>query len=306
MANPQVFLEISIDGESAGRCVIELFADVVPKTAENFRCLCTGEKGRGESGKRLNYLGSKIHRIIPGFMCQGGDVTKGNGTGGESIYGFDFEDENFEMKHDGPGTLSMANSGPNSNGSQFFISTRATHHLDDKHVVFGKIISGYELVEQMEQCGSEDGEPAKKVLILDCGEVEQSGSASKRIKVNSSGVVHVLHILRKHRDVKKPTSWREETITCTKEQASSHLAGLQKELAGALRLRGLEAVKSKFKELASKHSDCKSAKKGGDLGPFEKDMMQKPFEEASFSMQVGTLSNIVSTKNGEHLMLRIA
>ena len=136
--NPLVYFEIALDNQPIGKIVFELFAHVVPKTAENFRALCTGELGRGKSGKRLNFLGCVFHRIIPGFMCQGGDFTAGNGTGGESIYGAKFKDENFQMRHTEKGLLSMANSGPNTNGSQFFITVKATPHLDGKHVVFGK------------------------------------------------------------------------------------------------------------------------------------------------------------------------
>lgn len=169
--NPKVFFDILIGNSKAGRVVMELFADVVPKTSENFRALCTGEKGIGASGKLLHYKGSTFHRIIPNFMCQGGDFTRGNGTGGESIYGAKFADENFKLKHTGPGFLSMANAGPNTNGSQFFICTANTPWLDGKHVVFGKVVNGYEVVEKMEDVGSGDGRTSQSVVIEDCGQL---------------------------------------------------------------------------------------------------------------------------------------
>lgn len=169
--NPQVFLDISIDGAPAGRLIFELFADVVPKTAENFRALCTGEKGMGRKGKPLTYKGSSFHRIIPDFMCQGGDFTAGNGTGGESIYGGTFADENFQRKHDKSGLLSMANAGPGTNGSQFFITTTVTPWLDGKHVVFGELKEGLEVLREMEARGSRSGKPAANVVIADCGEI---------------------------------------------------------------------------------------------------------------------------------------
>lgn len=169
--NPKVFFDIVIGQMKAGRVVMELFADVTPKTAENFRALCTGEKGIGKVGKPLHYKGSAFHRIIPNFMCQGGDFTRGNGTGGESIYGAKFNDENFKLKHTGPGILSMANAGPNTNGSQFFICTTKTPWLDGKHVVFGKVVDGYKVVEQMEAVGSESGRTTEPVVIEDSGQL---------------------------------------------------------------------------------------------------------------------------------------
>lgn len=172
MANPRVFFDITIGGKPAGRITFELFADTVPKTAENFRALCTGEKGVGKEGKPLHYKGSRFHRIIQQFMCQGGDFTRGNGTGGESIYGAKFADENFKMKHTDPGLLSMANAGPGTNGSQFFITTVRTEWLDGKHVVFGKVVDGMKVVQAMEAVGSRSGNTSQDVVIADCGEVK--------------------------------------------------------------------------------------------------------------------------------------
>lgn len=174
MANPRVFFDITIGGKPAGRITFELFADTVPKTAENFRALCTGEKGVGKQGKPLHFKGSRFHRIIQQFMCQGGDFTRGNGTGGESIYGEKFQDENFQHKHTAPGLLSMANAGPNTNGSQFFITTVVTSWLDGKHVVFGKVAdeAGMKVVKAMEAVGSGSGSTSKDVVIADCGEVK--------------------------------------------------------------------------------------------------------------------------------------
>jgi peptidylprolyl isomerase len=171
LTNPRVFFDITIGGVSAGRITMELDANVTPKTAENFRSLCTGEAGLGGSGKHLHFKGSSFHRIIPDFMCQGGDFTQGNGTGGESIYGTKFADENFTLKHTGPGLLSMANAGPNTNGSQFFLTTVPTPWLDGKHVVFGRVVEGMEVVSLMEQVGSPSGRPAKAVVIADCGQL---------------------------------------------------------------------------------------------------------------------------------------
>mmetsp|Transcript_5135 Transcript_5135/g.11544 ORF Transcript_5135/g.11544 Transcript_5135/m.11544 type:complete len:178 (+) Transcript_5135:121-654(+) len=169
--NPVVFFDISIGGSPRGRIEMELRADVVPKTAENFRCLCTGEKGLGRSGKMLHFKGSAFHRVITAFMCQGGDFTRGDRTGGESIYGEKFADENFKLKHSGSGTLSMANAGPNTNGSQFFLCTADTPWLDGKHVVFGKVISGQSVLSAIEQVGSDSGATRVKVVIADSGQL---------------------------------------------------------------------------------------------------------------------------------------
>merc|ERR1712080_528415 len=164
MANPKCFFDITADGASMCRGIMELRADVAPKTAENFRALCTGEKGFG-------FKSSGFHRVIPNFMCQGGDFTNHNGTGGKSIYGSKFEDENFKLKHEGPGILSMANAGPGTNGSQFFLCTVATPWLDGKHVVFGQVSEGLDVVKKVEAVGSQSGSTSKPVVIADCGQL---------------------------------------------------------------------------------------------------------------------------------------
>jgi len=171
--NPSVFFDISIGGQNAGRIEFELFSTIVPITAENFRALATGEKGMGVSGKKLHYEGSVFHRVIPSFMLQGGDFTLGNGRGGESIYGRKFNDEwtNGMIAHTVPGLLSMANAGKNTQGSQFFITTVATPHLDGKHVVFGQVTQGMDVVRAIEAVGDRSGRTLKSVKIIKSGQL---------------------------------------------------------------------------------------------------------------------------------------
>jgi peptidylprolyl isomerase len=176
-ANPRVWFDVEIGGKPVGTVTFELFANVVPRTAENFRQLCTGEGGSTKSGgrqgfKKLHFANSFFHRIIPGFMAQGGDFTKGNGTGGESIYGEKFADENFKLRHTEKHLLSMANAGKNTNGSQFFITFVQTPHLNGKHVVFGRVEQGRNIIDMMER-GATDGNdvPRKPIKIRKCGQM---------------------------------------------------------------------------------------------------------------------------------------
>ena len=168
----KVYFDIEVDGQKEGRIVFGMFGDTVPKTVKNFSTLCDGSAGTGNSGKPLHFKGSSFHRIIPGFMAQGGDFTNGNGTGGESIYGNKFADENFTLQHTKPYLLSMANAGPNTNGSQFFITFKETPWLNGRHTVFGEVIEGQEIVEAMEKIGSGSGKTSKTVTIVDSGRLE--------------------------------------------------------------------------------------------------------------------------------------
>ncbi|KAL8833389.1 MAG: hypothetical protein Q9170_004299 [Blastenia crenularia] len=190
----RVYFDIEIGNKKEGRITFELHNRgnlvilysidlVVPKTADNFRALCTGEKGTGKSGKPLSYKGSIFHRVIKGFMIQGGDFTAGNGTGGESIYGEKFEDENFKLKHEKPLLLSMANAGPGTNGSQFFVTTVPTPHLDGKHVVFGEVLDGKGIVRKVENLKTQADKPIQDVKIVDCGQLsgDETVASSKKV-----------------------------------------------------------------------------------------------------------------------------
>uniref|UniRef100_A0A8C6V9G0 Peptidyl-prolyl cis-trans isomerase n=1 Tax=Naja naja TaxID=35670 RepID=A0A8C6V9G0_NAJNA len=181
---PRCFFDIAINNTPAGRVVFELFSDVCPKTCENFRCLCTGEKGIGKSTQKpLHYKSCLFHRVVKDFMIQGGDFSEGNGRGGESIYGGFFEDESFAVKHNKEFLLSMANRGKDTNGSQFFITTKPTPHLDGYHVVFGQVISGQEVVREIEnQKTDASSKPYAEVRIMSCGELIQKSKAKKEEK----------------------------------------------------------------------------------------------------------------------------
>ena len=207
----KVYFDVQINGEDAGRITMGLFGNDVPKTVENFRALCTGEKGNGRSGKPLHYKGSVFHRVIPGFMLQGGDFTRGDGKGGESIYGAKFADEKFGIVHDVPGVLSMANAGPNTNGSQFFITTVPTAWLNNKHVVFGRVVDNLALVKKIEALGSRSGATSAAITISDCGEVKE-GAAAEGADAEAAG------------------SGKKEAAGSGKKEAGS---GTKKEAAGS-------------------------------------------------------------------------
>lgn len=170
----RVYFDIDINSKPIGRIVIGLYGSVVPQTVNNFKTLCDGSSKDEKNGRLLSYSGSSFHRVIPDFMIQGGDFTNHNGTGGLSIYGHKFPDENFSLKHTGPGVLSMANAGPNTNSSQFFICTRKTSWLDGRHVVFGTVIEGFDVVKKIESFGSRSGNPSARITIRKAGIVQKS------------------------------------------------------------------------------------------------------------------------------------
>merc|ERR1712126_307949 len=184
---PRCFFDIQINKVDAGRLVFELFLDICPKTCENFRALCTGEKGEGKTtSKPLHYKNTILHRIVKNFIIQGGDFVSGDGTGGESIYGGIFKDKNFKLQHDRPFLLSMANCGPNTNGSQFFITLAASHHLDNVHTVFGHVLSGQDIVRDMEnQKVNSNHKPYADIRISHCGELIKKAKIPSSTKLKS-------------------------------------------------------------------------------------------------------------------------
>ncbi|CAE7681901.1 cyp41 [Symbiodinium pilosum] len=317
---PRVFLDVEVAGHPAVRIVCELFSDIVPKTAENFRCLCTGEKGMGEAGKPLHLKGNAFHRVVPGFAIQGGDITRGDGTGGESVFGPTFEDESFDLSHDSAGLLSMANRGPNTNSSQFFILTKAYPKLDLKHVVFGRVVEGMSTVRRIEEtCGTADagselcraqkhhgvlafrpGLGDAKAVITDCGEVQGDVAKepqAKKVKA-SADKVHLFHILKKYKGARKPENWHGGEISCTKGKAKVALENLRKRLTAA------PAMQLLFFELARDHSDDPSSKNGGDLGLVERGSLHQKVEDIGFSLQKNELSQVFEDEFGVHLVLR--
>jgi len=320
---PLVFLEIAIDGAPAGRVICELFSEAVPRTSENFRSLCTGVRGVGRRGKPLHFRGSRFHRIIPNFMIQGGDITHGDGTGGESIFGQVFPDESLTLKHTVPGILSMANSGKDTNGSQFFITTKACPHLDGKHCVFGRVVDGMEVVYRMEACGCESGRPTASVIIDDCGELKAStgsrAAATERAVLDADGApgrpgkrkrapdmpdeVHVYGILKKHSGCKDATDRDGKPIKATKGRAVLALANIRKRL---VMLQDGGAQQRSFAEQAREQSDCDTARTGGDMGKVSPGSVNGAVEEMAFSLACGEISEPFETPDGMLMLLRVA
>lgn len=314
-----MFFDIAIDGVPAGRIVCELYSDAAPRTAENFRSLCTGSRGIGVRGKPLHYKGVAFHRIVPNFAVQAGDFTHGDGTGGESIYGTTFPDENLQLKHTAPGTLSMANSGKDTNSSQFFICMKACPHLDGKHCVFGRVIDGMDVVRRIESCGSESGKPSSSVVIDDCGEIRGSRaadmcedvagpglggrSAKRRKAADQPSEVQLLHILKKHVGCTKPMDATGKEVKITKGRAKLALGNMRKKLAMS---SDPAAQQRAFGALAREQSDCESAIKGGDLGRVDPGSLEGPMEEVAFSLGVGEMSEPFESPVGMHMLLRVA
>jgi len=322
---PVIFLDIAIGGAPAGRILCELYSDAVPKTVENFRSLCTGIRGMGRRGKPLHYRGCSFHRIVPNFVIQGGDITHDDGTGGESIYGTTFPDESLTLKHTVAGILSMANSGKDTNNSQFFICTKTCPHLDGKHTVFGRVVDGMDVVHRVEACGQENGTPTVTVTIDDCGELKGGITASRSTATNLAVAagdddlpgrfakrrraadlpdqVHILHILKKHAGSKEPTDRKGAPVKATKGRAVLALANMRKRLVMS---PDLGSQQRSFVELAREQSDSESHRSGGDLGRVGLGTLDPAVEDVAFSLSVGEVSEPFESPDGVNMLLRIA
>eukprot|EP00435_Cladocopium_sp_Y103_P036449 s1128_g9.t1 len=313
---PRVYLDIAIDAMPVGRIVCELFSDVVPKTAENFRLLCTGARGVGKRGKPLHYKGVKFHRIVPNFVIQAGDFTHCDGTGGESVYGPTFPDENLNLKHTAPGLLSMANSGKDTNSSQFFICMKACPHLDGKHCVFGRVIDGMDVARRVESCGG--SEPAGTAMIDDCGEIKGSGAAAISEDLAGPGLgdrpakrrraevaeVQLLQIIKKHSGSKDPRDATGKEVKATKGRAKLALANIRKKL---VMNPDLPSQQRSFAAFARETSDDPCAgTTAGDLGKVALGALETQLEEVGFSLAVGEISEPFETPEGFHLLLRVS
>ncbi|CAE7157212.1 cyn-7 [Symbiodinium pilosum] len=317
---PRVYLDIAINATPVGRIVCELFNDVVPRTAENFRLLCTGSRGIGKRGKALHYKGVKFHRVVPNFVIQTGDFTHGDGTGGESVYGPTFPDENLNLKHTAPGILSMANSGKDTNASQFFICMKACPHLDGKHCVFGRVIDGMDIARRIESCGQENGVPSVAAVVDDCGEIKGSANvaisedlagpglgdrAAKRRKAADQPVeVQVLHIIKKHSGSKEPKDANGQEVKVTKGRAKLAVGNIRKKLALST---GMSAQQRAFASFAREQSDSAAdVQNGGDLGKVAPGHLPAEVEEVAFSLALGEISEPFESPEGIHMLMRIA
>lgn len=339
-SRPRVFIDVAIDGTPAGRIICELYSDIAPRTAENFRALCTGEKGLGQRGKPLHFRNCIFHKVIPNLGVECGDVVKGSGTGGDSIYGPAFDDETFDVKHSAEGILTMWNGGlANNNGSQFIILTRSRPELDGQHVAFGCVLSGMDVVRRVESCGTSDKcetrldvkdtldecvsfKPKRSAYIRDCGEIVEPGGgmpapglalkndvgaaddgrAAKRARVTNSAATE--EEVRIFHILKKHAG--SLTPQSWQGEAVKCTKGKAKVAIANFRKR-IEAAPSAqqvFVELAREHSDSNTAQQGGDLGTLERGSLEAELEDAAFALAPGQLSEVIETMQGIHLLLR--